>query len=291
MTTTTTAPPPASKVTVSKPNANVRTGAGADFPLVTVIYQGEQFEVISQKDAANAVRWFEIALPKGGSGYVCGNYVNFDGRLENAKAYLTFDDGPSHNTRKIMDILDRYNVKATFFVIYSRDNEAIYKEIVNRGHTIALHSYTHDYSNIYRSEQAYFADLDKLSDHVNSLTGIRPRYMRFPGGSSNSVSKKYNRGIMTRLSREVTGRGYRYYDWNIDSGDAAGSNVPAQTLVNNIKQRIGTTSNAIILMHDSASKGTTVEALPQIIELLQSRGYRILPIDDTTYEHHHTIYN
>ena len=207
------------------------------------------------------------------------------------KAYLTFDDGPSANTAKILDILDRYNVKATFFVIYRKGYEATYKDIVKRGHTLALHSYTHQYSKIYKSTTAYFDDLNKLSDYLYDLTGVRCTIMRFPGGGSNTVSRSYCRGIMSTLISEVQKKGYRYYDWNVDSGDADDNRVRTSTLVSNIKKRCGSQKEAIILMHDSPSKTTTVEALPDIIKYLQSKGYVLLSITEQTPQIHHAVNN
>lgn len=208
------------------------------------------------------------------------------------KAYLTFDDGPSANTAKILDILDRYNVKATFFVIYREGYENTYKEIVRRGHTIALHSYTHNYAKIYSSKTAYFNDLNKLSNYIEKLTGVQSKILRFPGGGSNTISRNYNKGIMTVLTREVQSRGYRYYDWNVDSGDAnINKNANAATIVSNVKKGCGSLKNAVILMHDAPSKAATVAALPQIIEYLQSKGYEILPITEGTPEVHHAVVN
>jgi len=207
------------------------------------------------------------------------------------KAYLTFDDGPSANTAKILDILDKYGAKATFFVIHRAGYESTYKEIVRRGHTIALHSYTHNYAKIYSSTSAYFSDLDRLSDYVAGVTGVRPKIMRFPGGGSNTVSRQHSRGIMTRLTAEVQKRGYRYYDWNVDSGDADATTVKASTLLSNIKKRCGSQKSAIILMHDSPSKTTTVTALPDIIRYLRSKGYELLPITEDTPQIHHNVNN
>ena len=206
-------------------------------------------------------------------------------------AYLTFDDGPSDNTPKLLDILDRYNVKATFFVVYRKGQEANYRAIVERGHSIGLHSWSHDYADIYRSEEAYFNDLDRIGNHVQQLVGFRPNIMRFPGGSSNTVSKKYSHGIMTRLVTSVQARGYRYFDWNVGSGDATALVVSKDTIVNNVRNGLGNKPHAIILMHDSPAKTTTVDALPQIIDLLLERGYTILPITDTTEPVHMTVAN
>lgn len=201
-------------------------------------------------------------------------------------AYLTFDDGPSENTSKILDILDQYNIKATFFVIYKKNMDSSYKEIVDRGHAIGLHAYSHTYKKIYKSEDAYFADLEKISAHVEKTTGVKSKITRFPGGSSNTVSNKYSKGIMKKLVNSVTEKGYVYHDWNVNSGDADAVSVPADELVANIQKTVDkyTDNRSIdVLMHDTGkSKITTVEALPQIIEYLQSKGYTFMPITENT---------
>ena len=115
--------------------------------------------------------------------------------------------------------------------------------------------------------------------------------MRFPGGSSNSVSKRYNKGIMTRLTASVEQKGYRYFDWNVDSGDAEGTTVDKDKILGNIKSRLGNHTCAVILMHDSSTKTTTVEALPEIINMLREKGYELLPITADTPDVHHTVYN
>lgn len=204
--------------------------------------------------------------------------------------YLTFDDGPSVNTAKILDILDQYHVKATFFVIGGNSSYyPLIKEAHQRGHTIALHSYSHDYGYIYSSVDAYFKDLEKIGNIVKQQIGFVPKYIRFPGGSSNTISKNYSSGIMSILSEEVQKRGYQYYDWNWDSSDAAGNNRPVSSIV---ASATGGQSNKLnILFHDAGAKSTTVEALPQIIEFYQKRGYRFEGIHDDSYIPHHNINN
>ncbi len=198
-------------------------------------------------------------------------------------AYLTFDDGPSANTEEILDILDRYGVKATFFVISKKNMDRQYRMIVERGHTIALHAYSHTYSKIYKSESAYFEDLKKIEDKVYNITGVRSRIIRFPGGSSNTVHRKYCKGLMDELKISVGEKGYIYHDWNVDSGDASANNVPAEKLLSNIKKNSKGKEVIDILMHDTGSgKLTTVEALPAIIEYLLSEGYTIVPITENT---------
>ncbi len=299
-TTTTTAVSNQQKCKITAEYANVRSGPGAGYEYVQKVYSGESYAVIGQDNASNGILWYKIDLGGGKTGYVCGAFVDFSGtvsttvnnsRVEGGKAYLTFDDGPSSNTVKILDILDRYGVKATFFVIYHKNQEDTYRAIVERGHTLALHSYSHDYEDIYSSRTAFFNDLDKLSDYVSGLTGVTPLITRFPGGSSNTISKRYCAGIMTELTQAVESRGYSYFDWNIDSGDADDTTVDKDKIVENVKRRTGSYKNAFILMHDAKAKTTTVEALPEIIEYLQSRGYEILPITTSTPPMHHKVNN
>lgn len=203
--------------------------------------------------------------------------------------YLTFDDGPSANTEKILVILNKYNVKATFFVTGNgKSYNYLIKKAYSQGHTIGLHSYTHNYS-IYKSEETYFQDLDKIGNMVKNQIGFVPKYIRFPGGSSNAVSKKYKKGIMSILVGEVQDRGYQYYDWNVSSGDASGNNVSVSTIVKNSTSSHA--NNVMILLHDTKAKNTTVQALPKIIEHYQSLGYRFEGITDKSFTCHHNVNN
>ena len=204
--------------------------------------------------------------------------------------YLTFDDGPSQNTKKIIDILEKYNAKATFFVTGNGKKYNKYiKEAYEKGHTIGLHTYSHKYDQVYASVDAYFEDLNKIGQMVKEQIGFVPKYIRFPGGSSNTKSASYCKGLMTTLVTEVQNRGYQYYDWNADSTDAARNNQAVSVLVKN-----GTSSkakNINLLMHDTAAKSTTVEALPKIIEHYQKLGYTFKGIDDTSFTPHHGVNN
>lgn len=189
--------------------------------------------------------------------------------------YLTFDDGPSSNTPAILDILDRYGVKATFFVINSGANNKYMKDIVDRGHQIALHSYSHDYSKIYASDADYFDDLQKISDLVKEQTGVETNIIRFPGGKKNTVSKSYSKGIMTRLASSVTEKGYVYFDWNCANNDATGKPTTVESQVQACGQYPKSAQNIVVLMHDVTNKKVTVQALPKIIEYYQSLRYEV----------------
>lgn len=200
--------------------------------------------------------------------------------------YLTFDDGPSYNTPEVLKILDRYKIKATFFVTGHDPSSYEYiKQAKEAGHTIGLHTYTHDYANIYSSTNAYFQDLDKISSLVEELTGTKANVIRFPGGSSNTISENYSKDIMPSLIQGVLERGYQYFDWNVTSGDASGINVDASYI---ISQSCTEDANQInLLFHDAAGKETTVQALPTIIEYYLDRGYSFYPISQESFIVHH----
>lgn len=209
---------------------------------------------------------------------------------ESGICYLTFDDGPSDNTLKILDILDAYGIKATFFVVGTAKTQYM-PQIVNRGHAIGLHSTTHKYDVIYRDINSYLADIQGISDIVFNSTGVRSNIIRFPGGSSNAVSASYCTGLMTDLTQRMPSLGYSYYDWNVSSGDAAAARVPAKTIVNNVLNNARGKSSICVLMHDTSAKGTTVEALPDIIEGLDAMGFRFAPLTAEVYGFHQKVNN
>ena len=194
--------------------------------------------------------------------------------------YLTFDDGPSSvTTGEILDILKEENVKATFFVTNNGPDYLI-KRIYDEGHTLALHTATHNYSKIYSSVNNYFDDLNKVSARVERITGYTSKIVRFPGGSSNTVSRRYCKGIMTTLSQELLGRGYRYYDWNVDSHDASNAKTK-QAVYNNVTRNLSKSRVNMVLMHDI--KTQTRDALRDIIKYGKENGYTFEKIDMNTY--------
>lgn len=188
--------------------------------------------------------------------------------------YLTFDDGPGPRTPELLDILEKYNVKATFFVVNTKYIDTI-KQIANAGHSIGIHSTTHKFSQIYASEDAYFQDLYTMQDIIKSLTGKESTLLRFPGGSSNTVSANYNKGIMTRLVQLVQEKGFRYFDWNVDSKDAGGAKTATQVF-NNVVKGIGNKQYAVVLQHDT--KGYSIDAVERIIVWGLENGYTFLPL-------------
>lgn len=177
--------------------------------------------------------------------------------------YLTFDDGPGRHTERLLGVLAKYNVKATFFVC-DTGYAHLLDDIAAGGHALALHSKTHNYSQIYASEAAFFEDLNAIRDIVERYAGIRPTLMRFPGGSSNSISKNYCAGIMTRLTQAVEEQGFMYFDWNIDSKDAGGAKTKEEVARNVINGISGSRSkNLVVLQHDI--HGYSVDAVEEII--------------------------
>ncbi len=185
--------------------------------------------------------------------------------------YLTFDDGPSKNTPQILSLLKKYGIGATFFVTNGKYNEYM-KDIVDSSSAIALHSYSHKYPEIYSSEKAFLDDLEKIHDLVQKETGVDARIIRFPGGSSNTISKKYCKGIMTKLVKDVEKSGYIYFDWNCENGDAGGKNVSADNQIKNATKYSKKAKSIVILMHDIDSCGVNLEALSGIIEFYQNEG-------------------
>lgn len=213
---------------------------------------------------------------------------NLAGTEDVLKVYLTFDDGPSENTNEILDILDDYGVKATFFVVGKPEEEykGIYQRIVNEGHTIGMHSYSHKYSEIYSSLDAFKNDFEQIQNLIYDTTGVESVYYRFPGGSSNKVSNI----DMSQYIQYVNDQGVKYFDWNVSSGDATSLAYTPDDLVENVMNDVVKYKTSVVLMHDTEAKDATVQALPKLIEELQKAGALILPIDgETTVIQHVTI--
>ena len=206
------------------------------------------------------------------------------------KVYLTFDDGPSSNSDEILNILDDYNVKATFFVVGREDEHslAVYKRIVDEGHTIAMHSYSHNYSALYSSLDTFQSDLERIQNLIYDTTGVECDLYRFPGGSSNQVSN----ADMSEYIKYLNDQGIRYLDWNVASGDATSVAYSSDDLVENVMSDVVKYKTSVVLMHDADNKNATVEALPKLIEQLQGIGALILPVsEDTEMIQHVTIAN
>lgn len=206
--------------------------------------------------------------------------------------YLTFDDGPSKSiTPKLLDILKEEKVKATFFVInHNSSLDYLIKREYDEGHTVALHSYTHNYKTVYSSKEAYFNDLKKIGDKVKRITGKESKIIRFPGGSSNTVSRRYQKRIMSYLVKEVQKRGYRYYDWNVSSGDA-GDVYTKQAVYQSVISGLSHNKNNVVLMHDYENNTKTLNAIRDIIHYGKANGYKFAVIDETTPQIKHGVNN
>lgn len=204
------------------------------------------------------------------------------------KVYLTFDDGPSANTEAILDILDEYQVKATFFVLGKEDetSKERLRMIYERGHTIGMHSYSHVYSEIYGSLDGFKSDFWKAKQYLLDTIGADCMFYRFPGGSSNTACVIDIRECIEFLEEQ----GVEYYDWNIISGDGSSRKLPKEEIIRNCTESIQNYGTSIILLHDASSKKETVEALPEIIEaILAMEDTVILPLSEDTKAVHHVV--
>ncbi|MGO4500994.1 polysaccharide deacetylase family protein [Paenibacillus sp. 2RAB27] len=204
-------------------------------------------------------------------------------------AYLTFDDGPSENTERILQILRRYNVHATFFVIgnSSLEGKRLYRLIHADGHVIGNHTYTHNYHSLYESVQAFSKDTERLERLLEQTIGVRSNLLRYPGGSNNLVSRHFGGpNIMPRIINKMSREGYDYMDWNVSSTDAARTVQPKNEIIDAVLSASKNKKEAIILMHDVKVKTTTVEALPTIIEGLLKQGFhfKVLSKDSFHYQ-------
>lgn len=201
-------------------------------------------------------------------------------------AYLTFDDGPSVFTSRVLDILKEYGVKATFFVNGRSDTYSLnmYRRIVNEGHAIGNHTYSHKYGIVYSSIGGFDYDFNLEENLIESITGVHTYIMRFPGGSNNTVSESYNKGIMNTLTVRYRQLGYQYFDWNVSGGDSGGGAVTTASVTNNVLNGCKRKTFAVILMHDS--KGTTPSSLENIIITLANSGFRFASLTPATYAIH-----
>ena len=205
----------------------------------------------------------------------------------NKTIYLTFDDGPGPYTARLLDVLKKYNVKATFFVTDKPNYNHLISRMAAEGHAVGIHTASHNYRKIYASEEAFFADQQIIQDIIIEQTGKPTYLMRFPGGSSNTVSS-FNKGIMTRLTKAVTEKGFRYFDWNADSNDAGGATTTAQ-VVRNMKNSISACKVANVLQHDI--KKFSVDAVEEVIQWALANGYTFKACDMTSPTCHHGINN
>lgn len=190
--------------------------------------------------------------------------------------YLTFDDGPSPVTGEILDVLKEAGVKATFFVTgeASEENEEVLRRAAEEGHTIGVHSYSHDYATIYASVEAFLEDFDQMYRKVLAVTGIAPEVFRFAGGSVNIFNKDSYHAITAEMLR----RGFTFYDWNAAASDAVSGGLSRQQVTSNVVNSVGEQERVVVLMHDRPDTATAATALPDIIRALKAKGYRFEPL-------------
>ena len=205
---------------------------------------------------------------------------NLAGEGDTHKVYLTFDDGPSSNTPQILDILKEHGIKATFFVVGKggESSKELYRRIVEEGHTLAMHSYSHKYRSLYRSVESFEKDFSEIQNYLYEVTGEECLFYRFPGGSSNKVSDV----DMTEFINYLNERGITYFDWNVSGGDATAQAYTSEKLVENVVTDVVKYKTSVVLLHDAESKGATVKALEPLIEALKGMGAELLPIDENT---------
>lgn len=201
--------------------------------------------------------------------------------------YLTFDDGPGDNTLRVLDILRKYNIKATFFVCNTKQRAYI-KNIAEEGHALGIHCATHNYAAIYASDEAYFRDFNSIREVIHQYSGQWVRILRFPGGSSNESSKQYSQGLMTRLTKSVEAMGYKYFDWNASAGDSGGG-ATTQMVYDRVTQAAQQKGTLVVLMHENYTN--TVNALESIIEWGFANGYAFSALDLTSPGMHQQIMN
>lgn len=203
--------------------------------------------------------------------------------------YLTFDDGPSPYTMRLLEVLERYDAKATFFLVQTPEcSDALLQAIVSGGHGIGVHSLSHDFKTIYSSEEAFLEDLYAMQNLIREKTGVTTMLMRFPGGSSNTVSRRYSQGIMSRLVDTVTEAGFCYFDWNVDSGDAAGCR-DTEKIYQNVIRGIRGKRQAVVLQHDVCC--CSVQAVEKILIWGRNNGYTFQALTTRSPVYHHPVQN
>ena len=235
----------------------------------TVSDSCENTTVVTRNVEVAAQEWTDTVYP--------------DGKV----VYLTFDDGPSAYTSELLDVLDAYGAKATFFVVGSGSGNMM-RQIVKRGHSIGIHTVSHDYGQIYSSPEAYFDDLMKMQSIIYDHTGVKTTLMRFPGGSSNLVSRKSCEGIMTFLTQAVQDAGFQYFDWNVYSGDA-GETKRTEKVVDNVIEGIQQHRVSIVLQHDIHKY--SVDAVEDILRWGKRNGYKFLALQSDSPGFHHDLNN
>ena len=273
---------------------NVRSGPGTTYSKLGSLNQNDAVKRI----AIGSNGWSRVEY-NGQEAYISSNYLttqepqkptqptNPSTPQTDKVIYLTFDDGPGPRTPELLAILAKYNVKVTFFVMGDSCLEYL-DDIAAAGHAIGIHTYSHKYAEIYKSTDAFWADFYKMEQIIYDRTGIHTNLHRFPGGSSNTVSRICP-GIMTKLAKEIQDKGYYYFDWNVDSKDAETATTTADQVYNNVISTLKKSGHSVVLMHDV--KSFTIDAVERIIQWGLQNGYTFAAMDENTPVTHHTIKN
>ena len=248
----------------------INAGAAADLNGGVIAEETETTEEMQTE-----MTWDKVTPPASG----ISDEDNLASEGDIHKVYLTFDNVPSEHTSEILDVLQAYGVKATFFVNGNQDEEmlSVYQRIVDEGHTLGMNSYSNQYSVIYQSEDAFEQDYMTLKNFLKQTTGVDSLYYRFPGGSSNEISNVN----MAEFVRVLNEKGITYFDWNVSAGDTS-SDYTVDDVVTNVTEGVKRYKTSVVLLHDGDDKSTTVEALEPLIQKLQQMKAEILPIDENT---------
>ncbi|AJA47699.1 polysaccharide deacetylase family protein [Clostridium pasteurianum DSM 525 = ATCC 6013] len=218
-----------------------------------------------------------ISIPK-------AKYMDSPDEISNKKiVYLTFDDGPTIITGKLLDTLKKYNVKATFFVVGKEidEREDLLKRIYKEGHSIGLHTFSHNFKKIYKDEDTFLQEMLHTQNKIKEVTGINTNLIRFPGGSSKHLN--------TEMLEKLHKNNLKVYDWNVCIDDGVNPHLPVNQLVKKAKKCKLEDDKVIILMHCNSNNINTIKALPQIISYYRNNGYKIEPITNMTPEYHYKI--
>lgn len=247
----------------------VNTKSTAASPIKDYIRSTREVGILNDHNKADngKIQWIAKSKSQMEDGIPVKDAFNNDGRKI---AFLTFDDGPSDSvTPQILDILKKYNIKATFFVTgkMAKHNAAVLRRAFSEGHTIGNHSYSHEYGYLYSNLNNFMGEVKTSGSILKNILGesYKSKIFRFPGGSFGNKHASYKSALKEH--------GYDYINWNVSIGDSAGYNIPVNTLMNNLKDTSAEKDHIVVLMHDLGSKHTTVQALPSIIEYLKSQGY------------------
>lgn len=243
---------------------------------------GEQSDVV-QASVKDSVSHTSVAASD--SAIVSGGGI----ATSEKKVYLTFDDGPGTHTGKILDILKKQGVKATFFVTGKEDSysKKMYKRIVNEGHTLGMHSYSHIYDTIYKSPKAFSADFKKLYQMLYDVTGKYPEWYRFPGGSSTNTMKSSLGELVSVLKKNNVS----YIDWNVITPEAMNPRVSKKEMVDTIMGDVKDYDTAVVMLYDAANRPMTLKALPSLIKEMKQKNYKLLPLDQNVVPVRHNQLN